>query len=76
MRNIEIDRKAVGRRLRELRGVFRTQEEVAEDCGLSRTALWMYEQGQRLPRPEIMLRLADYYGTDVGSIFFIRKVSR
>ena len=75
MRNIEIDHKAVGRRLRELRGVFRTQGDVAKDCGLTRAAVGMYEQGQRLPRPEIMLMLADYYGTDVGSIFFIRKVS-
>ena len=70
---IEIDRKAVGRRLRELRGKSKSQDDVAADWGLSRSAVGMFEQGRRFPRMETLLLIANYYRTSVDSIFFIPK---
>lgn len=59
----------IGKNLRELRG-SKTQEEVADDLKMSRSALGMYEQGRRVPRDEIKVKIAEYYGTTVDSIFF------
>lgn len=59
----------IGKKLIELRGC-RTQEEVARDNGLSVSAIGMYERGERIPRDEIKIKLAKYYGVSVGDIFF------
>lgn len=59
----------IGKRLIELRG-SRTQEEIARDNGISVSAIGMYERGERIPRDEIKIRLAKYYGVSVGQIFF------
>ena len=47
-----------------------TQESAAEQLGISVESLRAYETGQRIPRDEIKLKLAEYYGVDVQSIFF------
>lgn len=60
----------IGRRLRELRGVFRTQEEVAAAIGIERAALSTYETGTRTPRDADKVKIADYYGKTVQDIFF------
>lgn len=65
-----MDAKQIGRKLRELRGVFRTQEEVAEAVGIERTALSRYENGELIPTDRVKLALAEYYGTTVGALFF------
>ena len=59
----------IGKRLVELRG-DRTQEEVARAVGLSLSAIGMYERGERIPRDEIKMRLAEYYQKSVQQIFF------
>ena len=64
-----IDANAIGKRLVELRGE-RTQEEVAKGVGLSLSAIGMYERGERIPRDEIKIRLANYYNKSVQQIFF------
>ncbi|MBR6823072.1 MAG: helix-turn-helix transcriptional regulator [Clostridia bacterium] len=64
MNNIDI-----GKRLIELRG-NRTQDQVARDNGISLSAIGMYERGERIPRDEIKIRLANYYGRTVQDIFF------
>ena len=64
-----MDKKAIGRRLRELRG-SRTQNEVADAIGISVTAVGMYERGERIPRDEIKVKLAVFYGKTVEEIFF------
>jgi transcriptional regulator with XRE-family HTH domain len=59
----------IGKRLIDLRG-NRTQEEVARDNNLSLSAIGMYERGERIPKDEIKIRLAKYYGKTVQEIFF------
>lgn len=48
----------------------RKQAEVAKSNNISVSALAMYETGKRIPRDEIKLSLAQYYGQSVESIFF------
>lgn len=64
-----IDKAQVGKKLKELRG-DKTQETVANACGISISALAMYETGERTPRDEIKVALARYYNTTVGELFF------
>lgn len=66
----EETRKEIGRRLRELRGVFRTQADVEEATGIERSRLSRYESGQAVPSDADKIRLAAYYGTTVGALFF------
>ena len=61
--------KVIGERLTKLRGE-KTQEKVATENGISISALSMYEQGNRIPRDEVKVKLAKYYGTTVHAIFF------
>lgn len=64
-----MNKKAVARRLIALRA-NKSREEVANAVGISRSALAMYENGGRIPRDEIKIRLAKYYGKTVQFIFF------
>lgn len=64
-----MDRKKVAVRLLLLRG-DRSQEEVAAAIGVRQSTMAMYESGARMPRDEIKLALARYYGCSVESIFF------
>lgn len=64
-----MNRKAIGERLIQLRG-GKTQEMVAKENGISASALAMYESGRRIPRDEIKLRLARYYGVSIQELFF------
>lgn len=52
----------------------RTQKRVANELGISQSALNMYENGERVPRDEIKERIAEYYGTSVGFLFFNEEV--
>ena len=61
--------KIIGAKLVKLRG-GRSQELVANACGISVSALSMYEQGKRIPRDEIKVKLAEFYETSVQAIFF------
>lgn len=61
--------KDVGKKLRELRGE-KSREEVSNACGISVSALAMYETGGRTPRDEVKVALARYYGSNVGTLFF------
>lgn len=64
-----LDRKIIGKRLRELRGDI-PREVVCNDVGISYSALTMYENGERIPRDEIKVALARRYNTSVEAIFF------
>ncbi len=59
----------IGKRLVILRGKS-TQKQVADAVGITVSALSMYEQGNRIPRDEIKMRLAAHYKTTVESIFY------
>ena len=53
-------------RLRNLRTQSgKNQDEVAEECGISRIALARYEGGQRMPKINILAKLAECYGVTV-----------
>ncbi|MED1603017.1 helix-turn-helix transcriptional regulator [Alkalihalophilus marmarensis] len=65
-------KRLIANKLRELRG-DRTREEVANTVNISVSALQMYENAQRIPRDEIKIKLANYYGVTVESIFFGHK---
>jgi putative transcriptional regulator len=58
----------IAKRLRNLRGI-RTIKKVSDACGISKSALSMYENGERIPRDEVKVRLAQYYSKTVESIF-------
>lgn len=65
----KMDKIIIAKRLIKLRG-NKTQDKVARELGISRSALGMYEQGERIPRDEIKIKIADYYGKTVQEIFF------
>ena len=65
----KINASAIGERLKRLRG-DRTLKEVSERVGISESALSMYENGARIPRDEIKIKLANYYKKTIQSIFF------
>lgn len=59
----------IAKELRALRGNV-SRDEVASSIGVSPSAIAMYENGERVPRDEIKVALARYYGKTVGEIFF------
>lgn len=66
-----IDAKVIGQRLTELRSrACKTGSEVSKACGISRSALTMYERGDRIPRDEIKIRLAFYYNVKIDELFY------
>lgn len=66
---VEMNPVEIGKRLAELRG-SRTQAEVALALGISVSALSMYENGERIPRDNIKIRIANYYKKPIHKIFF------
>jgi transcriptional regulator with XRE-family HTH domain len=66
---------SIGMKLKTLRGE-KSLDEVAGAVGISKSALHMYEKDQRVPRDEIKVRLANFYGTTVGRLFFDQEVHK
>lgn len=64
-----MSKEIVGKRLVTLRGE-RSRDEVAEANGISVSALQMYENGQRMPKDDIKVKLANYYRVTVQALFF------
>lgn len=66
-----MDKVKAGKILRQLR-IERgeTLEYTSSAVGISRSALAMYEQGNRSPRDEIKVKLSKHYGKTVEEIFF------
>lgn len=48
-----------------------TQEELAKIIGVGVSAISMYEQGNRVPRDEIKIKLAKFFNKSVEKIFFV-----
>jgi transcriptional regulator with XRE-family HTH domain len=61
----EIDWKAVGRRVRELRGFESNQAEFAREVGVSQGQLSKYEQGRSEIGAAVLLRLARKSGKTI-----------
>ncbi len=64
-----MNKQAIAERLVKLRGK-KSRETVAKACGISISALAMYEQGERIPRDDIKMKLSKYYKRTVDFIFF------
>lgn len=64
-----MDAYKIGSKLKELRG-NKTAEEVAKALGITQQAVYMYERGERIPRDEIKIRIAKYFGKTVTEIFY------
>lgn len=60
---------STGAKLKELRGT-KTQQEAADGIGITKSALAMYERDERIPRDEVKVRIANYYGVSVLFLFF------
>ena len=60
---------STGAKLKELRGA-KTQQEVAEGIGITKSALAMYERDERIPRDEVKIRIAEYFGVSLLYLFF------
>ena len=67
-----MDAKQIGERLTKLRG-DKKQKEVAEQLGISVSALSMYENGERIPRDNIKIRISAFYGVPIYDIFFTQS---
>jgi transcriptional regulator with XRE-family HTH domain len=60
---------STGMKLRALRG-DKSMQTVADEVGITKSALAMYERDERTPRDEVKVKLANYYGQTVQSLFF------
>ena len=66
-----IDGAKIGSRIKKIRTERgETAEDVAKSIGVSSSAITMYEIGQRIPRDEIKIKLAEHFGIPVETIFF------
>lgn len=59
----------MGEKLRSLRG-DKTQDEIAKSLGISKSAYAMYEQGNRVPRDEVKIKISKLFGVSVQDLFF------
>ena len=67
----KVDSFKIGNRLKALRSEKgETTMEMAQALGISASAVTMYETGNRIPRDEIKVRIAEHFGVSVESIFF------
>ena len=64
-----MDAVKIGKKLKDARGE-RTQVEVAAALNISQSAIAMYECGERVPRDDLKERMAVYFKTTVGALFF------
>lgn len=54
--------------LRESRGLSKAQ--LAKWIGVSPAAVSAYERGERVPRDEIKMRIADFFGVSIIDVFY------
>ena len=64
-RKTQIDWKAVGRRIRELRGYDTNQAQFATELDISQGQLSRYEQGNSEVGAEVLLRLSRKSGKTI-----------
>lgn len=62
----------IGQKLRELRG-GKSVVEVANAVGIAQSTLSMYENGERIPRDSIKVKLANYFGVSIEELFYANK---
>lgn len=63
--------KVIGKRIKKLRESMNiSQEHLAKQLNVSPSTISMYEIGERIPRDETKIKIADMFGVSVSSIFF------
>lgn len=55
--------------LKKLRGNM-SQDSIAKAIGITKSSWAMYERGERVPRDEVKIRIANYFGKTVQELFF------
>lgn len=69
----QIDSVKIGSRLRKIRTERgESVEALARSIGVSNSAIGMYEGGQRVPRDEIKIKIAEHFDLPVEQIFFAK----
>ena len=62
---------SIGTKLKALRAAKKkSQKQVADELEITKSSLAMYERDERIPRDEVKIRIAEYYGENVQSLFF------
>lgn len=70
-------RETTGEKLRKLRAQRgETLRTVAARIGITCQAMQNYETDKRVPRDDIKKKIAEYYGTTVGLLFFAEKTNK
>ena len=64
-----MNKEKIGAKLKELRGK-KSIRAVAKDLNLAPSTITMYENGDRIPKDDIKISIAKYYGQTVESIFY------
>ncbi len=67
-----VEAKEIGNRLQKLRGNI-SRDTVAKELGISISAIGMYENGERIPRDDIKVRISNFYKRSVQEIFFDKE---
>lgn len=68
LKQVSADPKAIGRRIREIRGFDLTQGEFGRILGITQAQLSKYELGLSAPTPAMLLRLKAYSGKTIDWI--------
>lgn len=63
------ERKTTGMILRELRGE-KSQEKIASELGITKSAWAMYERDERVPRDEVKVIIALHFHKNLQEIFY------
>ena len=63
--------KGFGKRIKQLRQAKElNQSQLAEQLGISTSAISQYELEERVPRDETKIKIALFFNKKVGDIFF------
>ena len=65
---VSLDIKAIGRRIREIRGFDCNQRDFGRLMGIGQAQLSKYEKGQSVPTLELLLKLKTYSGRSLDWI--------
>lgn len=66
-----INAKTIGLKIKNLRESHNlTQEEFCKKVDITQSALSNYENGLRIPRDEVKLRIARCFDTSIEAIFY------
>jgi transcriptional regulator with XRE-family HTH domain len=66
-----MDAKQVGERIKSLRQERKmSQQEFADAIDVASSTVSMYENGERIPRDQIKLAIANLFGVTVDYLFF------